>query len=286
MHEVRQFVLLVTLVTVTDLNLDTGGSGAQAHAAAGGHDGARTHVVAAQARIAAAQGHGSSAPPRPRRVCSWLRARLPAAPPAPRRVCCRRARPCVARKRLTALPRVPAGRSLDATMISPPLMLHRTRVDKMTIHDNECNEAWDREWTASPTYERVSSPWKPSLGKTSQEFLSDSRTAGTRAEKKQLLDMARRAEKEEKAHRKLETFLDKTSRYSDRSRFRCIGTPLMTRDERQSMTLRSSGRLSLNQVQSCIQTPVCDTHHRFEAPGRGEAVLDRHKAERPAFLNG
>ena len=60
----------------------------------------------------------------------------------------------------------------------PPLMLHRTRVDKMTVHDNECNEAWDREWTASPTYERVHSPWKPSLGKTSEEFLAASRTAG------------------------------------------------------------------------------------------------------------
>ena len=171
-------------------------------------------------------------------------------------------------------------------MISPPLMLHRTRVDKMTVHDNECNEAWDREWTASPTYERVHSPWKPLLGKTSEEFLAASRTAGTRAEKKQLLDMARRADREEKEHQKLETFLDKTSRYSDRSRFRCIGTPLMYRDERHSMTLRSSGRLSLGQVQRCIPTPVCDTHHRFEAPGRGEAVLDRHKIERPAFLAG
>jgi hypothetical protein len=44
---------------------------------------------------------------------------------------------------------------MDSKQVSPPLMAHRTRVDRMTHHDNECNEAWDREWTASPTYERV-----------------------------------------------------------------------------------------------------------------------------------
>jgi hypothetical protein len=47
-------------------------------------------------------------------------------------------------------------------------MAHRTRIDRMTQHENEANESWDREWTASPTYDRVSSPWKPSLGKSSQ----------------------------------------------------------------------------------------------------------------------
>lgn len=139
------------------------------------------------------------------------------------------------------------GRAMDAKFVSPPLMAHRTRVDRMTNHDNECNEAWDREWTASPTYERVrvyplyglnyrmhrcthtltrctlthirtltaksispqfilnpgskrqlelwadlsqtqvKSPWKSSLGKTSQEFLADSRCASTRAETKRLM---------------------------------------------------------------------------------------------------
>jgi hypothetical protein len=55
--------------------------------------------------------------------------------------------------------------------------------------------------------------------------------------------MARRADKEEKDHVKQEVFLDKTSRYSDRSRFRCIGTPLLVRNERYNMSLRSSGQL-------------------------------------------
>ena len=49
----------------------------------------------------------------------------------------------------------PAGRAMEATQVSPPRMAHRTRVDRMTEHHNESNEAWDREWTASPIFHRV-----------------------------------------------------------------------------------------------------------------------------------
>ena len=45
---------------------------------------------------------------------------------------------------------------MNAKFVSPPLMAHRTRVDRMTHHVNECNESQDCEWTASPTMERVS----------------------------------------------------------------------------------------------------------------------------------
>jgi hypothetical protein len=34
------------------------------------------------------------------------------------------------------------------------------------------------------------------------------------------------------------------------------------------MTLRSSGRLSPSLMQNSLQTPVSDTHHRFEFSGR------------------
>jgi hypothetical protein len=51
-----------------------------------------------------------------------------------------------------------------------------------------------------------------------QDFLSDSQNADTRAEKKRLLDLARRAAKEEQVHKKKEAFLEKTCRYNDRSR--------------------------------------------------------------------
>ena len=49
-----------------------------------------------------------------------------------------------------------AGRSLDLSRTSPGALAHRTRVDKMTNHDNEGNEAWDRDWTSSPSRNRVS----------------------------------------------------------------------------------------------------------------------------------
>jgi len=156
----------------------------------------------------------------------------------------------------------------------------------MTHHVNECNESRDREWTASPTIERMQSPWKSSLGKTSQEFLAESHGATTRADKQHFMDMARRAVKEEGVHQTKVMMMEKTRRYEDRSRFRCIGTPLLTRDERQSMSLRSSGRLSPTQLHSSLQIPTVDTFHQFEAPGRQETILQRHKVERPAWLAG
>ena len=45
-------------------------------------------------------------------------------------------------------------------------------------------------------------------------------------------------EAEEKEHSRKEAFLDKTFRFTDRGRFRCIGTPLLHHDERHQLAAR------------------------------------------------
>lgn len=120
-----------------------------------------------------------------------------------------------------------------------PVIPDRRRIDSLTLCVNEADSNWDKEWTAMERMSKSITAWKPSLGKTSEEFRAAAASAPTRAEQKNLLDLARRAAAEERGHWKKETFLDKTRRYSDRSRFRCIGTPLLLQDERQTMFLRT-----------------------------------------------
>ena len=120
-----------------------------------------------------------------------------------------------------------------------PVIPDKRRIDSLTLCCNEADSNWDKEWTAMERVNKSIKEWKPSLGKTSEEFRAAAAGAPTWAEKKNLLDMAQRAAAEESGHWKKESFLDKTRRYSDRSRFRCIGTPLLLQDERQSMFLRT-----------------------------------------------
>ena len=114
-----------------------------------------------------------------------------------------------------------------------------TKIDALTHCCNEANTEWDKEWTARDTVNNAMPQWKPSLGKTSEEFRLEAQAAPTRAERKNLLDKAKLVATEEEEHMKRTNFLNKASRYADRNRFRCIGTPLLIRDERAKMSLRS-----------------------------------------------
>lgn len=134
-------------------------------------------------------------------------------------------------------------------------LLNHRRVEAHTQLLNEADPRWDREWTATRPIQTGVSEWRPSQGKTSGEFLEAAKAADTRADRNRLEDLARRAAAEEREHVKREQFLDKARRYSDRSRFRCIGTPLLLQDERQSMSLRSSSSLSMTRKQRPLFAP-------------------------------
>ena len=142
----------------------------------------------------------------------------------------------MARRIMWTLENGPGGRTSQ--------LLNHRRVEAQTLLLNEADTRWDGEWTATRAIQAGLSEWKPSLGKTSNEFREAAKSAETRADRNRFEDLARRAAAEEKKHFKNERFLAKARRYSDRSRFRCIGTPLLLQDERQSMSLRSRRSLS------------------------------------------
>jgi hypothetical protein len=113
-------------------------------------------------------------------------------------------------------------------------------MDSLTLCRNEADPNWDVEWTAMETVHKLKlENWKPSLGKTSDEFRAAAESAPTKGDKKNLMDMARHAAAEEREHWKKETLLKRAERSIDRSRFRCIGTPLLLQDERNTMRLRT-----------------------------------------------
>ena len=119
------------------------------------------------------------------------------------------------------------------------VLAHSMRVDALTHHLHEEDTRWDQGWTARRGGPPAATPqWRPSLGRTSAEFLLDAERAQTRAEKNNMLHKARLAEAEEKEHSRKEAFLDKTLRFTDRGRFRCIGTPLLHHDERHQLASR------------------------------------------------
>jgi hypothetical protein len=134
-------------------------------------------------------------------------------------------------------------------------LLNHRRVEAHTLLLNEADPRWDNEWTATRPIHTGVPEWRSSLGKTSGEFLEAAKAADTRADRNRLEDLARRAAAEEREHVKRERFLDKARRYSDRSRFRCIGTPLLLQDERHSMSLRSNSSLSMTRKQRPVLGP-------------------------------
>jgi hypothetical protein len=121
-----------------------------------------------------------------------------------------------------------------------PVLPNKMRMDSLTLCRNEADPNWDVEWTAMETVHKLKlENWKPSLGKTSDEFRAAAESAPTKGDKKNLMDMARHAAAEEREHWKKETLLKRAERSIDRSRFRCIGTPLLLQDERNTMRLRT-----------------------------------------------
>eukprot|EP00960_Hanusia_phi_P059160 764089-Hanusia_phi.AAC.9 len=106
----------------------------------------------------------------------------------------------------------------------------------------------------------------------------------SRIDRIKLQKMAKQAEAEEKVHSKRSGFLNKTMIYNDRNRFRCIGTPLLDSEERDSMLFRSTRRF--DDKENRLPTPIMDTFHAYESPMKTETVLKRHSVERPAWNAG
>mmetsp|Transcript_11776 Transcript_11776/g.18488 ORF Transcript_11776/g.18488 Transcript_11776/m.18488 type:complete len:239 (-) Transcript_11776:1082-1798(-) len=71
-------------------------------------------------------------------------------------------------------------------------------------------------------------------------------------------------------------FVDRTTIYHDRSRFRCIGTPLRHTQERLSMSMRSGQRHSVQEVAERTKTPLIESFHAKEPWSRQETILKRH----------
>lgn len=107
-----------------------------------------------------------------------------------------------------------------------------------------------------------------------------------RGKRKKFLDLARRAEGEERAQQKIFDANTRAEKYSDRNRYRCIGTPLMNSDDRHIMSTRSTLRPTTNEIRNKIGTPVTEVYHPQEAWGRSETILKRHMSNKLAWNNG
>ncbi|EKX49102.1 hypothetical protein GUITHDRAFT_151621 [Guillardia theta CCMP2712] len=163
-------------------------------------------------------------------------------------------------------------------------MTHQTRVDRMTVAHNEGKMDWDREWTASDKFKRPATSWVSSVGRQSADLFAEAEMATKSIDRIKLQKLARQAEAEEKVHSRKSSFLSKTMVYNDRNRFRCIGTPLLDKEERDGMLFRSTRRF--DDKENRLPTPILDTFHPYESPVKSETVLKRHSIERPAYHAG
>mmetsp|Transcript_28582 Transcript_28582/g.55761 ORF Transcript_28582/g.55761 Transcript_28582/m.55761 type:complete len:335 (-) Transcript_28582:264-1268(-) len=167
---------------------------------------------------------------------------------------------------------------------APPIVAHRHRVDRMTATKDEAREDWGRGWMTTPDFTKsVANSRKNTAAKTMNltEKMSvvTSPLAATAARSRRSKDLLAQTRVAEHAER--------TSTYCERSRFLCLGAPLQSAGEREALRSRMQTSQSRSQMDLArLPTPVTESFHFNERPGRAQSVLKRHRTAKPVKMYG